>query len=185
MAPTTTFATVAICILVCTTTLVHAVTPVKFGISLSLIAEDASQESQLSTQKECEAGLKIWRDWFNALPASDRMLKFPMNTTGALEIQLEILEDRFNDTIRLQNYRSLASRSDIDFLFAPCGTPQSHDIADMVYLDYGREIIMGSFHPEIPFFVIFAPIFCVFGIEYPRDWFNGFKMASKDCIQTC
>jgi hypothetical protein len=121
-----------------------AVTTVTFGISLSLVAEDPSLVSRLGTQRECNAGLIVFRDWFNSLPAASRSLKLANNVSEPLLVDLVIMEDKFNDTIRWTNYQELAGRADVDFLFAPCGTPQSHPIADMVYADYGRQIIMGS-----------------------------------------
>jgi hypothetical protein len=121
----------------------HAERTVKFGISVSLNATSQALMTRVGTQQHCKAGLIVWRDWFNGLPEAKRTITHN-NVTEAIKVELVIMEDSFLNYTIYDNYREMFNRSDIDFLFAPCGTPESHGLVQLGYKTYGRQIMMGA-----------------------------------------
>lgn len=116
-----------------------------FGISLAL-HPPAGQPFQ-DIQTDCLAGLEIWRDWWNALPASNRTRRY--GSPFKVELAVSSAASDFTDTIAnrdimFNTYRSMASNTSIDYLFGPIGSPWGVPTRNFTYYELGVPIMIGT-----------------------------------------
>lgn len=116
-----------------------------FGISLAL--HPPAGQPFKSFQTDCLAGLEIWRDWWNALPASNRTRRY--GPPFKVELAVSSAASDYTDTpanrdVMFNTYRSMASNRSIDYLFGPIGSPWGVPTRNFTYYELGVPIMLGT-----------------------------------------
>lgn len=128
-------------------------TTVVFGINLAL--DSPPSQSFAGTQLQVLYGLEIWRDWWNALPASNRTT----NWGDSIKVQLHV--ERFsnysddglgiNQHLLYETYANMSQNSSINYFFAPVASPWDIQLRNYSYYALGIPFMVGTYHYGISF----------------------------------
>lgn len=116
-----------------------------FGISLALHPPPGQPFQEMQT--DCLAGLELWRDWWNQLPAENRTRRY--GPPFKVDLSVSSAASDFTDTpankeVIFNAYRDMANNASIDYLFGPIGSPWGVATRNFTYAELGVPIMVGA-----------------------------------------
>ena len=130
---------------------------VTFGINLAL--HSGASDYFYTVQPDVLNGLLLWKDWWNALPASNRTTKW--GETLTVDLFVDTFSNYTDVTTNMNSlfnvYRGLVSNTSIDYLFVPVASPWDIQLRNFTYYELGVRNMVGT-QSTHPFLCTISPV---------------------------